>query len=190
MNDFFSSPLQLLRLRNLLPRIQVVEAYSQLSTKLRFTFSNLMARKSRRKHGGYGPVGVRHPAQQVSTTGSDGTDAIAKAKAIERLVAPVLNLPLTATYPLELEISDFVDGSGTTSDLPTQSTAQQQKYFNSETQIQYSYTPVARSWDRQSQIPQGKYSSQNQTPLSVWENQAPVEEPFNDLGEVAFNYAG
>jgi hypothetical protein len=190
MNDFFSSPLQLLRIYNLLPRIQVVTAYRQLSTKLRFTFSNLMARKSRRKHSGHGPVGVRHPAQQVSTTGSDGTDAIAKAKTIEGLVAPVLNLPLTATYPLELEISDFVDGLGTTSDLPTQSTAQQQKYFTSETQIQYSYTPVTRSWDQQSQIPQGKYSSQHQTPLSVWENQAPVEEPFNDLGEVAFNYAG
>jgi hypothetical protein len=149
-----------------------------------------MARKSRRKHHGYGPVGVCHPAQQVSTTGSDGADAIAKAKTIEGLVAPVLNLPLTATYPPELEISDFVDGLAKTSDLPTQSTAQQQKYFNSETQIQNSYTPVARSWDQQSQIPQGKHSSQNQTTLSVWENQAPVEEPFNALGEVAFNYAG
>jgi hypothetical protein len=147
-----------------------------------------MARKSQRKHHGPGPVGGHHASQQPSTTGSDRADAISKAKTIEGLVVPVLVFPLAVTYPPELEISDSLDMWGTTSNFTIQTTAEHQRYFNDETQIRYSYTPVARSWDQQSQISQGKYS-QNQTPLSVWENQALVNEPFNDIGEVASNYA-
>jgi hypothetical protein len=149
-----------------------------------------MARKSQPKHRGPDPVGEHHPAQQASTIGSDEAKTIAKTNTIEGLVIPVLSFPFFATYPPKLEISDLVETLDTTSDLTIQTTAQHQKYLNHGTQVQYSYVPVARSWDQQSQIPQGKYNSQNQTPLSVWENQAPVEEPFNDLGEVASNCAG
>jgi len=148
-----------------------------------------MARKSQRKHHGPVPAGGHHASKQPSTTGSDRADAIPKAKTIEGLVVPVLVFPLTVTYPPELEIADFLDVWGTTSNFTVQTTAEHQKYVNDETQIRYSYTPVARSWDQRSQIPQGKFSSQNQTPLSVWEKQALVNEPFNNLGEVASNYA-
>jgi hypothetical protein len=78
---------------------------------------------------------------------------------------------------------------GITAEITIQTTAQDGEFLNHESQIQYSYATVARSRDQQSQIRRGKYSSQNQTLFVMKENQAPVEEPFNGAGEVAFEPA-
>jgi hypothetical protein len=149
-----------------------------------------MARKSQHKHQGPGLVGGHYPAQQESATGGDRADTIAKAKAIEELVAPVLSYPFTATYTSELEISAFEDTLSTIAEIAIRTTAKDQEYLSHQNQIQYSYATAAWSWDQQSQTQQGRCSSQNQIPFDVWENQSPVEEPFNDIGEVPFELAG
>jgi hypothetical protein len=147
-----------------------------------------MARKSQHKHQGPSPAGGHYSVQQASTTGNDRADIIEKAKTIEELVAPVFSFPFTATYTSELEISDSEDTLGIAENA-IQTTAQDRKYLKRENQIEYSYATVARSWDQQFQIQRGQYGSQNQTPL-LWKNQIPVEEPFNDVGEVAFEFTG
>jgi hypothetical protein len=149
-----------------------------------------MARKSQRKQQGPGPAGDYNPAQRSPTTNHDQADAISNAKAIEKLVAPVFKFPCTTAYSSELEVSSFEDMLVSIAESTIQTTAQDQKYLNYENQIQYSYVPVVRSWDQQPQIQQGEYSTQDQTPFVVWENQTPVKEPFNDIGEVAFESAG
>jgi multidrug efflux pump subunit AcrA (membrane-fusion protein) len=148
-----------------------------------------MARKSQRKHQGLDPVGVHYRTQQASNTGND---RIEKAKPMQKLVAPVPSFTFTATYTSELEISDSEDMPGIIAETTIQTTAQDRKCLNHENQIQYSYAAVARPWDQQSEIQRGQYSSQGQTPFTVWENQDPFEEPFNDIGEVAvaFDSAG
>ncbi|KAF8847109.1 hypothetical protein BDZ45DRAFT_811811 [Acephala macrosclerotiorum] len=151
---------------------------------------NLMARKSQHKHQGPSPTGGHCPSQRASTTGNDLGDTIEKVKTIEQLVAPVFNFPFTAIYTSELEISDSEDMLGIIAETTNQTTAQDRKYLNHENQIQYSYATVTRSWHQESQIQPGQYSSQNRTPFAVWENQAPVEEPFNDVGEVASESVG
>ena len=149
-----------------------------------------MARKSQHRHQGPSPAGDQHPAQQSSTTSHNQVDAKSKAKTIEELVAPVFSFPFTTTYASELETPEFKDMLVTIEEIATQATAQDQRYLNYENQIQYTYVPVTRPWDQQSQIQQGEYSSQNQTPFDVWENQTPIEEPFDNVREVAFESAG
>src|SRR5579859_4749692 len=122
-----------------------------------------MARKSQRRHQGPSPAGDHHPAQQSSTTNHGQVNAKPKAKTIEELVAPGFSFPFTTTYASELEIPGFEDMLVTIEEIATQTPAQDQRYLNYENQIQYSYVPVVRPWDQQSQIQQGEYSSQNQT---------------------------
>lgn len=165
--------------------IHVVRAYSQLSTKLHFASLNIMARRSQPKHQGPVSAGGHYLTQQASMTGSHRLNAPAKAKAIEELVAPISSFPFTGTYPSELKASDFEDMLST-----FQNISQDQNFLNHEDQFQYSYATIARSWDQQSQNHQGKYNSQNRIPLAVWANQAPFEEPFNNIREVAFKSAG
>jgi hypothetical protein len=141
-----------------------------------------MERKSQHQHQGPGPVGGPYPAQHASTTGNDREDALAKAKTIEELVAPVFSFPFTATYTLELEISDFEDAHGTITEMTIEATGQNQ--------IQSSHVTAARSWDQQPQIQHGKHSSQDQPAFAAREYQAPVDEPFNHVGEVVFESAG
>jgi len=141
-----------------------------------------MERKSQHQHQGPGPARVHYPAQHASTTGNDPEDAFAKAKTIEGLVAPVFSFPFAATYPSELEISDFEGTRGNIAEMTIEATGQNQ--------IQYSHATAARSWDQPSQIQHGKYSSQDQPAFVAWEYQAPVDEPFKHVGEVVFESAG
>jgi len=147
-----------------------------------------MARKSQQKRQGPGPIGVHYSTQQASTALNYRADVIEKAKTIEKLVAPVFSFEFTATYTSELEISDSEDMLGIIAKNTIQTTAQDRKYLNHENQIQCSYTTVTRLWDQQFDIKRGQYSSQSQTPFAMWENQVPVEEPFNDVGEVAVTF--
>jgi hypothetical protein len=141
-----------------------------------------MEHKSQHQHQGSGPAGGHYPAQHASTTGNDQEDALAKAKKIEKLVAPVFSFPFTATYTPELEISDFEDTPGNIAEMTIEATGQNQ--------IQSSHVTAARSWDQPSQIHHGKYSSQDQPTFAAWEYQAPVDEPFNHVGEMGFESAG
>jgi hypothetical protein len=113
-------------------------------------------------------------------------EAIEKAKTIKELVAPVFSFPFTTTYASELEISDSEYMLGTAAETRTQTTAQDRMHLNHENQMQYSSATIRRSWDQQSQVQRGHYSTQNRIPFAVWEIQGPVDEPFNDIGEVCY----
>jgi hypothetical protein len=141
-----------------------------------------MDRISQHQHQGPGPARGHYPTQHASTIGNDREDALAKAKTIGELVAPVFSFPFTATYTSELEISDFEDTCGNIAEMTIEATGQNQ--------IQSSHVTAARSWDQPSHIQHGKHSSQDQPAFAAWEYQAPVDEPFNHVGEVVFEPAG
>jgi hypothetical protein len=121
----------------------------------------------------------------------------------EDIVTPEFHIPLNGTYPSQLEIQEDKDtpiSSSTaileptvmdtdqeaTTAASTSWIATQERNFNDENKI--SYIPITRPWEEQLPNQQGTksaYSDQTQTPLAVWESQAPVEEPFSNIGEVA-----
>lgn len=179
--------LKYFRIRNHPSPIFIVRACVQLSPKLHFTLPSIMAHKSQRKHLGPIPAGYHYLTQSTTTTGGGRADATGYATAIEELVAPILSFPLTAAYPSELKASDFENTHSTIAKTTAQTTEQDQSHLNDEVQIQYSY--VARPWDLQSHIQQGKLGGKNPNPFAVWACQDPVEEPFNNVGEVTLRSA-
>jgi hypothetical protein len=85
-----------------------------------------MDRISQHQHQGPGPARGHYPTQHASTIGNDREDALAKAKTIGELVAPVFSFPFTATYTSELEISDFEDTCGNIAEMTIEATGQNQ----------------------------------------------------------------
>ncbi|KAH9221716.1 hypothetical protein DL95DRAFT_402590 [Leptodontidium sp. 2 PMI_412] len=149
-----------------------------------------MARKSKHERHGLGQARGHPSAQQEPTTTNDRVDAIDKAKIIKELVAPVFSFPFTATYISELEISDFEDTLVPAAETTTQTIEQDRMHLNHQDQMQYSSVTIERSRDQQSHVQRGQYSTQNEIPFAVWENQASAEEPFNDIGEMCSKSAG
>lgn len=151
-----------------------------------------MARKSKNKHQGPSHAKGHHSIQQPSVkklkTQENGGETVEKAKMIKELVAGAFSLPYTATYPSELEISDFdnmLGPEGTLSTI-TETHAQAIEYDQNlcaynETQTKDLSATMEHSWDSQSHTQQGYYGTQNQTPSVAWENQASNEEPFNGI---------
>jgi hypothetical protein len=138
------------------------------------------------------------PASQSSATSRN----LAKAITNEEFIAPA-RLPFIGTYPSQLEISkdeytpvsfrtamlkaaviDTHQGAATAASTPW--TSNQDRIVNYWNEPPY--FSISRPWDQQFPDPKGTnpaYGDQAQTPLTVWESQAPIEEPFNNIGEVA-----
>ncbi|KAH8588451.1 hypothetical protein B0O99DRAFT_693494 [Bisporella sp. PMI_857] len=100
-----------------------------------------------------------------------------RAKRIEELVAPAFNTSFAGEYNIELEL-----------DIPKHSNIAPLVAGNPSTQNQRKqHVSIPRPWDQQltNQVhQQDGYSDLGQSPLVVWINQGPVEEPFNCIGEL------
>jgi hypothetical protein len=116
--------------------------------------------------------------QPLATSHEQRENKNFRAKIIEELVAPALNFPLAGVYNTELEL-DIPKHSNTTPLLVGNTSTQNQR--------QQPHVPITRPWDQQlanQAHQQDGCSDPGQAPLGRWENQGPVEEPFNCIGEV------
>jgi hypothetical protein len=141
------------------------------------------------------------PALQSSATSYD----LVKEITNEDFIAPAFPIPFSGAYPSQLEIPkdgdtpvcsrtaipetlDTHQEAATAASTPWTTT--QDRNFNYRNEPPY--FSITRPWDQQFPNPQGTnpaYDDQAQTPLVVWESQAPSEEPFNNIGKVAMKPA-
>lgn len=142
-----------------------------------------MTRKSQhQRHSKSRQVEPQQPTtsiqQSLATSHEQGKNENSRAKIIEELVAPAFNFPFAGEYNTELEL-DIPKHSNTTPLLAGN--------LNTQNQRQQPHVPITRPWDQQlanQAHQQDGCSDLGQAPLGVWENQGPVEEPFNCIGEV------
>lgn len=128
-----------------------------------------------------------------------------KAKTVEDIVGPAFHFPFNGTYASQAEISEdespvvyateanhestFIGAhQGITTANITCFTASQDRNRRYNYGHEPSYVSIARPWDEQH--PEEVYTyqtdiSQTQTPLTDWERQESIVEPFNNIGEVA-----
>jgi hypothetical protein len=116
--------------------------------------------------------------QSLATSHEQHENENSRATLIEELVAPAFSFPFAGKYNTELEL-DIPKNSNTTPLFACN--------LNTQNQRQLLHIPIARPWDQQisnQAHQQDACSYLGQAPLGVWENQGPVEEPFNCIGEV------
>jgi hypothetical protein len=130
-----------------------------------------------------------------------------KARAVEEIVSPVFNFLFNDTYASQVEIPEDQDHAVYTADgilEPTAKGAHQgvaatensswdmghDRNCNYSYGNETSYISIARPWEEQlPPEPDTRQANNGQLylPLTVWERQTLIEEPFNNIGQVAAN---
>jgi hypothetical protein len=142
-----------------------------------------MTRKSQhQRHSKSRQVEPQQPTtsipQSLATSHEQRENENPRTKIIEELVAPTFNFPFLGEYSTELEL-DIPKHSNTTPLLASN--------LNTQNQRQQTHVSITRPLDQQlvnQAHQQNGCSDLAQAPLGIWENQRPVEEPFNCIGEV------